>query len=146
VNLAILNDAKLRPELFVWAGMAEPARIAGWVQQQGWRVPDDLIELWVRTGGGDFFESETLFAPFSNLFAQDNLEIVNSSLWSRGMPKDLLAIHDGMQFTALVISSAQYAFVDEESFRIKQLFANLDSWYLTGIRPLFEEKYCLDSP
>ena len=68
MSLAILDDAHLRPDLFVWSGQIDHERLVAWVQQHGWSIPGDLFELWVKTGGGDFFESETPGAPLIAIF------------------------------------------------------------------------------
>jgi hypothetical protein len=105
MELTILEDAKKRPDLFVWAGATEPAALDSWLHAHAWTVPEDLRYLWLKTGGGDFFESETIFAPFSNLWADDSVEAVNKTQVSRGMPKQYLAFHRGFRFSVFELST-----------------------------------------
>ncbi len=143
MTLAILQDASSHPELFSWVGPLNHAQLVEFLHLKRWQIPIDLLDLWLRTGGGDFFESETFFAPFSDVWADDKLESVNASLWCKGMPKQYLAIHDGIKFTTLDLSNARYYFVDEHTFAVTDTFDSLNSWYLRGLRPLFQEKYSL---
>jgi hypothetical protein len=88
MKLTILEDARKRPELFCWAGAIEPPVLDSWLNARGWHVPEDLRYFWSQTGGGDFFdEGETIFAPFSDLWAHDSVDEVNTYVINRGMPK-----------------------------------------------------------
>lgn len=62
-RLTLLDDARRRPELFVWNGGIDAARLDTWLQSRHLNVPGDLRFFWIQTGGGDFFESETVLAP-----------------------------------------------------------------------------------
>ncbi len=101
MKLTILEDATKRPELFCWAGAIDPSVLDTWLKDRGWKVPEDLKYLWSRIGGGDFLESETIFAPFSDLWADDSLDQVNKVQISRGMPENYLAFHSRLRFSAV---------------------------------------------
>src|SRR6185437_13976225 len=118
MKLAILEDAALHPKLFFWVGPVSNSKLVEFLRAKEWQVPTDLFELWEKTGGGDFFDSETLFAPLSDVWADDSLEAVNSSLWSKGMPREYLALHDGIKFTALNLRTGRYCFLEERAFGI----------------------------
>ena len=130
MKLTILEDAKKRPELFCWAGAIEPSVLDFWLKEQGWNIPEDLKYFWLQTGGGDFFESETIFAPFDDLWANDSVDQVNQAQKKAGMPKHYLALHTGLRFSAVNLETFKYMFLDEETFQIKEEFPSLETWYL----------------
>lgn|ERR1700740_3050730 len=144
MKLKILEDAAKRPELFCWAGPIEPAVLDSWLKDRGWTVPEDLQYLWSQTGGGDFFdEGETIFAPFSDLWAHDSVEEVNRNQISRGMPRHYLAIHNGLRFSAVNLIKSTYIFLDGDSYEVQQEFPSVDAWYVNGIRPDHMDRYSL---
>jgi hypothetical protein len=61
--LAILKDAESRPDLFTWFGAIARGQIEVWLRSSNLEVPDDLLDFWTKTGGGDLFECETMFRP-----------------------------------------------------------------------------------
>lgn len=143
MKLTILEDSAKRPDLFCWAGAIEPSVLDSWLKERGWSVPEDLKYFWSETGGGDFFEGETIFAPFSDLWAHDSVDEVNRAQLSAGMPKHYLALHDGLRFSALNMVTSKYMFLDDDTYEIEEEFPSLESWYTVGIRPDFAEKYSL---
>ena len=143
MKLTILEDATKRPELFCWAGAIEPPVLDFWLKERGWNVPEDLKYFWAQTGGGDFFDSETIFAPFSDLWANDSVDQVYQAQLSLGMPKNYLALHTGLRFSAVNMQTLKYMFVDENSYQVQEEFPSLEAWYLQGIRPDFDDRYSL---
>ncbi len=143
MKLAILEDATKKPELFCWAGAIDRSVLDSWLKDRGWNVPEDLKYLWSQTGGGDFLESETIFAPFSDLWADDSLDQVNKAQLSRGMPKHYLAFHSGLRFSGVNQITLRYTFLSEDTYQVQGEFASLEAWYLEGIRPDFVERYSL---
>ncbi|HYL82593.1 MAG TPA: SMI1/KNR4 family protein [Candidatus Angelobacter sp.] len=144
MKLTILEDAAKRPELFSWAGAIEPSVLDSWLKDRGWNIPEDLRYFWLQTGGGDFFdEGETIFAPFSDLWADDSLEQVNKAQTIAGMPKHYLAFHSGLRFSAVNLLTRKYVFLDENSYQVQEEFPSLEAWYVEGIRPDFAKTYSL---
>jgi len=143
MKLTILEDAKRRPEIFFWAGAIEPSVLDSWLKERGWNIPGDLKYFWLQTGGGDFFDSETIFAPFSDLWADDSVDQVNQAQISEGMPKHYLALHTGLRFSAVNLETLKYVFLDEKTYQIQQEFPSLEAWYVQGIRPDFVDVYSL---
>ncbi|HXJ13169.1 MAG TPA: SMI1/KNR4 family protein [Candidatus Limnocylindrales bacterium] len=143
MKLTILEDAAKRPEYFSWAGAIEPPVLDSWLAERGWNVPDDLKYFWSKTGGGDFFESETIFAPFSDLWAHDSIDEVNRHQINRGIPKHYLPLHDGLRFSAVNLNTQKYMFLDENNYQVQEEFPSLEAWYVEGIRPEFVERYSL---
>jgi hypothetical protein len=143
MKLTILEDATKKPELFCWAGAIDPAVLDSWLKERGWNVPEDLKYLWSQTGGGDFFDGETIFAPFSDLWAHDSVDEVNRHQISRGMPKDYLPLHDGLRFSSVNLLTHKYIFLNESNYQVQEEFPSLEAWYVKGIRPDFAELYSL---
>jgi hypothetical protein len=143
MKLTILEDAAKRPELFCWAGAIEPGVLDSWLKDRGWNVPEDLRYFWCQTGGGDFFDGETIFAPFDDLWANDSVDKVYTAQVNAGMPKHYLALHDGLRFSAVNLSTHKYMFLDEDSYQVQEQFPSLEAWYVEGIRPDFVDAYAL---
>ncbi len=112
MKLTILEDATKRPELFSWAGAVQPSVLESWLKDRAWKIPEDLKYLWFQTGGGDFFyDGETIFAAFSDLYASDSVDEVNKYQISRGMPRHYLAFHAGLRFSAVSLTKSMYVFL-----------------------------------
>jgi hypothetical protein len=144
MKLTILEDATKRPELFCWAGAIDPSVLDSWLKDRGWNVPEDLKYLWSQTGGGDFFdEGETIFAPFSDLWADDSLDQVNKAQISGGMPKHYLAFHSGLRFSAVNQITLRYVFLSGDTYQVQEEFPSLDAWYVEGLRSDYVKLYSL---
>ena len=111
VNLAtmiptIYDDARAHPLLFHWFGISEPA-FEAWLKALPLRVHPGLVEFWRRTGGGDLFESETILGP---LVAEesDNVLEMNEYHWSKGLPRDMLLFHIGLNMTASFVDRRRH--------------------------------------
>ena len=145
MRLTILEDAEKEPGLFFWAGSIEQSVLELWLSERGWSIPDDLKFLWLQTGGGDFFETETIFGVFNGLWADDYVEDVNRYQRSEGMPAHFLAFHCGIQFSAVDLTRHKYVFLHKKTFAVLEEFSSLESWYVDGIRPLYQQTYSLPS-
>lgn len=144
MKLTILEDARRRPELFCWAGAIEPSILDSWLKNRGWNVAEELKYLWLQTGGGDFFdEGETILAPFSDLWAHDSVDEVNKTQINAGMPKNYLAFHSGLRFSALDMTTCTYLFLNKGTYLVQEEFRSLESWYAQGIRPGYVDVYSL---
>ena len=145
MKLTILEDASERQDLFFWAGPIQLSMLESWLAEHSWNIPQELKYLWSETGGGDFFDTETIFAPFSDLWADDSVEQVNRYQRQKGLPEHYLLFHYGIRLSAVDCVSSQYLFLNETTFQIQQTFSSLEHWYTEGIRPVFEQKYSLRS-
>ncbi|HEY1802077.1 MAG TPA: hypothetical protein VGG46_14195 [Terriglobales bacterium] len=143
MQLTLLIDAKSRPELFFWAGPIENKKLDSWLDQMQGIIPDDLKYLWRETGGGDFFESETIFYPFSSLYAYDRIADVNKYQHSLGLPENYLAFHSGIYLSVIETISQRFLLVDARTYKPIREFYSLEEWYMQGIRPEFENRYSL---
>jgi hypothetical protein len=143
MKLTILDDAAKRPELFCWAGAIELSVLDSWLRDREWNVPEDLRYFWSQTGGGDFFDGETIFAAFSDLWANDSVDKVYKAQVNAGMPKHYLALHDGLRFSAINLEASTYIFLDEDNYQVQEEFPSMEAWYVQGIRPDFAERYSL---
>lgn len=146
--LAILKDAAARPELFGWFGPIAKNEIDSWLKRSNLRVPDDVRELWVVTGGGDFFdEGETLLRPTGVRSSEpyfiegtDFMDSANQFRISKGMSIDYLLFHIGTFHTAIRLSDQKIVTLDE-AWRLIKVFSDLDDWYLATLRSDYADVY-----
>jgi hypothetical protein len=109
MRLTVLEDAKRRPDLFIWQGAIDSARLDSWTRSRNLRIPSDLRLFWIETGGGDFFESETILGPLGRADLADDVETVNAHHHLRGLPADFLVFHRGLGgLTAIQMSNGLY--------------------------------------
>ncbi|MGB9198024.1 MAG: hypothetical protein WCB53_13970 [Terriglobales bacterium] len=59
--LILLQDAQGIPGVFHPFGAIPEAELRAWLRQTAVVLPSDLIGLWEMTGGGDIFDTETVF-------------------------------------------------------------------------------------
>lgn len=132
--MQIFNDAKQRPKLFMWYGQPPPAQFETWLREYRQSFPADLIEFWRLTGGGDVFESESILGPLSVPEWGDSLADYNNQLQTEGLPPDLIAIHVGVDVTAIDRKTLQYVVLDRRSFKETTRYDSFDDWYMKAIR------------
>jgi hypothetical protein len=100
--LAVLKDAESRPDLIAWFGAIARSQIEVWLRSSNLKVPDDLLDFWTKTGGGDLFESETVFRPtqipsFEPYFVSgDDIDTANQYRIPKGMSVAYVVFHDGI--------------------------------------------------
>lgn len=145
-NLQILRDAARRPVLFHWFGAMSSLEIDDWFRASGLtrdQVPLDLPALWAATGGGDFFESETLLGPLGSPALGDDVLSVNRGLWEQGMPRRYLVISRGAYAVAVDMPSGRYLELSQDSWRPLATYTSFDEWYARGPRHEFAARYGL---
>jgi hypothetical protein len=138
---SLLEDARLYPRVFAWRGPVPRSQIDEWCNRSGWSVPEELIEIWEEVGGGDLFESETIFHPISGLPEFINDE--NVSLREAGMSSNYLAFHRGLVVSVIDGRTYEILTLDNDSFGILQRFRTIDEWYRLTIRNEFAHRYGL---
>lgn len=134
------EDAKHRPDLFIWNGPIPAERLDQWLRQRQFCVPTDLTQLWLETGGGDFFESETILNPIG--VSGDDLDSVNEAYYQRGLPRDYLLVHVGTVLTAIRLHDQKWIVLDE-SYDAREEYSSLDDWYASVLRSEFADRYGL---
>ena len=77
--LILLEDARRVPRIFFPFGAIPEAELTEWLRRNALVLPNDLLELWQLTGGGDVFDSETIFRPAvpsipNTSFVEDDIE------------------------------------------------------------------------
>jgi hypothetical protein len=146
--LAILKDAETRPELFQWFGAIDKSEIQAWVQSSHFSVPADLVQFWSQTGGGDLFESETIFRPTPipssapYFTAGDEVALANENRRRDGMPRLYLAFHDGLLLSAVRLSDQTLVTLSKKYKETGQ-FSDLNEWYSRTLRAEFAKRYDL---
>ena len=142
---ALIDDARVRPDLFHWNGRMDSASLRAWLESNQWlgHCPGDLLAFWEETGGGDVFESETILGPLSDPSLGDDIAAVNRELRSRGMLHRFVVYHLGYSMCAVDTVSGDYVELEPSSFRVLRRFASLDDWYQATLRSEFRQRYGL---
>jgi hypothetical protein len=143
VELQILRDARWAPRLFHWYGIGSPSMIKAWMAERRIVVPSDLRLFWEQTGGGDFFEVESLLGPCEVPSWGDRLDDSAIVLYEQGLSKSYLPIHVGTTVTAIDPYGLAYVSFDINDFVIQRRFVSFDDWYIQAVRPLHESVYGL---
>jgi hypothetical protein len=146
--LKILKDAESRPDLFCWFGAVGRGRVESWLQSSNLEVPCDLVDFWTQTGGGDLFESETMFRPtlipagVPYFFSGDDIDTANQQRIRNGMSKSYLAFHDGSFLSAVRLADGKLVTLSGQHEETA-VFSDLDDWYLRTLRELYASRYGL---
>ena len=139
----ILLDADWKPHLFRWAGPVDELQLAAWLQRRGEDVPVQLVDFWLKTGGGEVFESEMMLHPL-DLTSDDSIENVERYHHGRGLPEGHLPFHEGACGLSVVRSKdAAYLNLDDRTYQLRGSYASFDDWYRRVIRKEFAARYGL---
>ena len=144
-KLLLISDARVRPDLFHWNGRIDLINLRAWLESNQWlgQCPSDVLLFWQETGGGDIFETETIFGPLSDPSQGDDIALVNHELRVRGMPVRFIAYHVGLLMSAIDTTSGDYVELEPADFCVRRRFVSLDEWYRTTLRAEFRERYGL---
>jgi len=148
--LVLLQDAQKVPRIFSPFGAIPAAELDDWLRRTGLVLPSDLIELWQQTGGGDVFESETIFRPTvpstpNSCFVEDDIEGRNATYEEKGKSGDIYVFQQGAFLSAVRLSDQRFVTLTEGGYTIKDSFASLDEWYVGTLRVEYGERYGLPS-
>jgi hypothetical protein len=107
------------------------------------------VELWRVTGGGDVFETETIFRPTvpsapNSCFVQDGIEERNTGHASNGKPCGLYVFQQGAFLSAVRLADQKYVTLTT-NYAVEDAFSSLDEWYTRTLRAEFGERYGLTS-
>jgi hypothetical protein len=147
--LILLQDAQVVPGVFCPFGAIPRAELREWLRQSTLVLPPDLVELWEASGGGDIFESETVFRPTvpsvpNSCFAQDDIEGRNAAHAAKGKPSALYIFQQGTFLSAVRLSDQTFVTLTKD-YAVENSFGSLDDWYLRTLRSEFGERYGLAS-
>lgn len=135
-----MQDAARHPQLFIWNGTIESNQLQVWLQEHQLNLPQDLIELWKQTNGGDLFESETILSPFGDDSLGDDIDSVNEFHYSQGMARKYLLFHLGTGLSAVRLTDGYYVKLDDNYQEIAE-FQSLDDWYRDELRSEYGKRY-----
>jgi hypothetical protein len=126
----LLEDSRVRPDLFHWNGQMGAAGLYLWLSENPWvgRCPTDLLALWEETGDPQL---------------GDDIAAVNSALRQSGMPERFLVFHRGMITSAADMESGDYVELSPDRFRVLRRFPSLEAWYVTTLREEYAKRYAL---
>jgi hypothetical protein len=145
----LLQDAKHVPGVLHEFGAIPTAELREWLRQNALALPPDLIELWEVTGGGDIFDSETVFRPTvpsnpNTCFVRDDIEGWNAAHAAKGKPSGLYVFQQGAFLSAIRLSDQRFVTLTRD-YTIEDSFGSLDDWYVRTLRAEFGERYGLAS-
>jgi hypothetical protein len=135
------DDERKRPDLFLWNG---PIPREGLEQRLAFlriTAPDDLVAFWLRTGGGDIFETETLLAPMGPPL-HEVLDVASATAdgKKKGLPEGCPVFHVGLGMS----------FVDRDGRFVHRgpkgqigVYSSLQEWYRVAIHAQYQDRYGL---
>jgi hypothetical protein len=142
--MRVLDDAAVRPDLFIWRGPVPLADLEAWIREKELRVPNDLVHFWEVTGGGEVFETESLLGPRHVTELSDDVAAVTRAHRERGMPADYIVFHVGLGGLSAVSSrDGRYVSLDENTYTVAATFSSFDDWYLSLLRQEYADRYRL---
>ncbi len=144
-ELMIIQDSLCRPTAFFWNGAIDAARLRAWLHRNGLeaKCPNDLVRLWQVTGGGNFFESETILGPYGDAQMGDDFLGANEHLRARGLPPRFLAFSTGMSIGAVDVSTGEFVELGNEGLDVRCRYVSLDHWYSSTVRDELGARYGL---
>lgn len=137
------QDQSRRPDLFVWNGPIRIARLDDWLRQRRLELPDDLLQFWQDTGGGEVFESECILGPFGDRQLGEDVDSVNDLHRGRGMDRQYLVVHVGTALTAIRLKDKKWVVLDLQTYAELEDYESFESWYAGVLRAEFAERYGL---
>ncbi len=146
--LTILADAARRPDLFSWFGAIEEHVLRQWVRTADVCLPEDLLELWRQTGGGDIFESETILRPNAGSVPSngwvpgDDTHSTNLAYREHGLISEMYVFQEGCFLSAISLTDQSYVVLGP-AFEVLAVYASLDDWYCQTLRKEFAARYGL---
>jgi len=145
--LILLQDAQRVPSVMHPFGAIPTGELREWLRQNMLLLPSDLIELWEVTGGGDIFDSETVFRPTvpsppNTSFVQDDIADRNTEHAAKGKPSGLYIFQEGAFLSAIRLSDQNFVTLSQE-YAVEDSFGSLDDWYVRTLRAEFGERYGL---
>lgn len=141
--MLIYRDAELRPNLFFWNGPVPAGRLEKWLGEHNLEIPDDLFGFWLRTGGGDLFESETILGPFADAVMGDDVDSVNHFHHQSGLSPEYLIFHTGIGISAVRLSDKRYVLLNDTDYHVVKIFLSFEEWYKGWIRNEYAGRYGL---
>ena len=144
----LLQDAQMVPLTFSPFGAIPAVELERWLEHADMLLPSDLIQFWQLTGGGDVFESETIFRPTvssppNSCFVEDDIEGRNAALTENGKSDNLYVFQEGVFLSAIRLSDQRFVTVTTGGYVVQDSFDSLDEWYIQTLRAEFGEKYGL---
>lgn len=143
MNEQIRADFAAAPHLFNWRGSIPLERLRDWAARSALVVPEELLDLWAWTGGGDLFESETLLRPAVDGADDESVEESTGFLRSRGLPEGYLVFLEGGFLSTIRESDGSIVWLDSSTFSERGVFTSLSDWYTKLVRAEYAARYGL---
>jgi len=142
MKITIFNDAGQKPQLFNWDGAIDVRDLSTWFEKRKLKIPQDLFDFYCTTGGGTIFEGETILGPYGNKNLGDDLEGMNKYHWEKGMPKNYLIFHTGLDLTVIDMNTFEYIVLSKD-YHSLSIYESLDEWYINHLRNEYASRYGL---
>ncbi len=142
MNSLLEHDQKLRPDLFYWNGPVPKDRLREWLRERRLQLPQDLLDFWEETGGGELFQSETVLGPYGDSSLGDDVDTVNVECRAEGLPLGYLVVHTGLDVTAIRLADGRWVAFAPISYAQLREYDSFASWY-QRIREEYAERYGL---
>lgn len=144
----LLEDARRVPRILFPFGAIPEAELSAWLQHNALVLPAELLELWRLTGGGDIFESETIFRPTvpstpNSSFVEDDIEGANAAHDAKGKASELYIFQQGSFLSAVRLSDQKFVTLSK-GYAVQNSFESLDDWYVETLRAEYGERYGLE--
>jgi hypothetical protein len=137
----LFEDSEDSTQAFVFNGPIPADYLRKWIDETGYLIPEELFDTWATLGGGDLFESETLFQPIPDHL--DDIEAENRRLWKRGLSASFLVFHSGVVISAIDQMSGEIVTFDLRTMTELRRFLSLNEWYRETVRKEFAARYGL---
>lgn len=132
MNDLLRKDILGHPMLFELSG---PMVISKGTARELGQLPIDLAALWEEFGGGEMFESETVFKPTGDA----SVVVITNHALERGLAQGHFVFHEGLCLSSWSCNTF-YVF-DSDSLTVLATHSTLDSWYKETIRSEYAKRY-----
>jgi hypothetical protein len=144
MNDELRADYGAAPHLFYWREPIPLSALQQWVHESRLLVPDALLDLWHWSGGGDWFDTETILRPEIDGADGDGVETMNQFLQSQGLSDQYLVFNTGAFLSAVRQSDGHIIWLGEANgYRERLDFGSLEEWYTQLVRAEYAEVYGL---
>lgn len=127
----------------MWNGAISNEQLNAWLRERRLELPDELLQLWRDTGGGELFESEVILGPFGDSRLGDDVDSVNEVHRGRGMDPRYLIVHVGSVLTAIRLADKKWVVLDQDTYEEIEEHDSFESWYRSVLRSEFADRYGL---
>lgn len=140
----IYSDRERFPLLFQFGLGSAQECIQAWEAENEIVLPEEVRDLWTVFGSGTIFETEDVFCLRPDPITEEDVNTVTSVYRCRGLPMTWWVLHRGLGgLTVLDGPSRKIHQVNEFMFETSHTYLTLNSWYTSGLRMEYADRYGL---